>query len=59
MLDSKVSNLLRSITMSWDAMTGKHKGFAFVEFEEPEAAELALNQMNGITVCGKPVKVEP
>merc|ERR1719273_1932761 len=38
---------IRSITMSWDAMTGKHKGFAFVEFEQPEAAQLALDQMNG------------
>ena len=84
---------IRSITMSWDSMTGKHKvrchlfflrwvntptgsgpllgteiktdinvklkskliltlalsqGFAFVEFEQPEAAQLALDQMNGI-----------
>ena len=95
---------IRSITMSWDAMTGKHKvcwnafypqiitffwqllwslrlswqniclhyhmffenciincfcqGFAFVEFEQPEAAQLALDQMNGILVCGRKIKVE-
>jgi len=48
---------IRSITMSWDSMTGKHKGFAFVEFEQPEAAQLALDQMNGIMVHGKNVKV--
>jgi poly(U)-binding-splicing factor PUF60 len=48
---------VRSITMSWDSMTGKHKGFAFVEFDQPEAAQLALDQMNGINVCGKAVKV--
>merc|ERR1719341_1838236 len=48
---------IRSITMSWDAMTGKHKGFAFVEFEQPEAAQLALDQMNGILVCGRNIKV--
>jgi len=48
---------IRSITMSWDSMTGKHKGFAFVEFEQPEAAQLALEQMNGILVCGRNIKV--
>merc|ERR1719273_886654 len=48
---------IRSITMSWDAMTGKHKGFAFVEFEQPEAAQLALDQMNGILVCSRNIKV--
>merc|ERR1719180_524141 len=48
---------IRSITMSWDAMTGKHKGFAFVEFEQPEAAQLALDQMNGILVLGRNIKV--
>merc|ERR1719319_1016788 len=48
---------IRSITMSWDSMTGKHKGFAFVEFEQPEAAQLALDQMNGIMVLGRNIKV--
>jgi len=48
---------IRSITMSWDSMTGKHKGFAFVEFEQPEAAQLALDQMNGILVCSRNIKV--
>jgi len=48
---------VRGITMSWDSMTGQHKGFAFVEFEQPEAAQLALDQMNGILVCGKNIKV--
>ena len=43
--------------MSWDSMTGKHKGFAFVEFEQPEAAQLALEQMNGILVCSRNIKV--
>ena len=34
------------------------QGFAFVEFEQPEAAQLALDQMNGILVCGRNIKVE-
>ena len=34
------------------------QGFAFVEFEQPEAAQLALDQMNGIMVAGKNIKVQ-
>jgi len=36
--------------MSWDPITKRHKGFGFVEYEVPEAAQLALEQMNG-KVC--------
>jgi poly(U)-binding-splicing factor PUF60 len=43
--------------MSWDAATNKHKGFAFIEFETPEAAQLALEQMNGSLLGGRNVKV--
>ncbi|CAG0888393.1 unnamed protein product [Darwinula stevensoni] len=39
---------IKSINMSWDPVTQKHKGFAFVEYELPEAAQLALDQMNGV-----------
>lgn len=48
---------IRSITMSWDAATNKHKGFAFIEFETPEAAQLAYEQMNGSLLGGRNVKV--
>lgn len=43
--------------MSWDAATNKHKGFAFIEFETPEAAQLALEQMNGSLLGGRNIKV--
>jgi RNA recognition motif-containing protein len=35
----------------------KHKGFAFVEYEIPEAAQLALEQMNGVIICSRNIKV--
>lgn len=48
---------IRSISMSWDAATNKHKGFAFIEFETPEAAQLSLEQMNGLLMGGRNIKV--
>lgn len=35
----------------------KHKGYAFVEFETAEAAQLALEQMNGVVIGGRNIKV--
>ncbi|KAF7275862.1 hypothetical protein GWI33_011198, partial [Rhynchophorus ferrugineus] len=48
---------IKSINMSWDPVTQKHKGFAFVEYEIPEAAQLALEQMNGVVIGGRNIKV--
>lgn len=48
---------IKSINMSWDSATQKHKGFAFVEYDLPEAAQLALDQMNGIMLGGRNIKV--
>jgi half-pint family poly-U binding splicing factor len=50
---------IKSINMSWDPVTQKHKGFAFVEYELPEAAQLALDQMNGVMIGGRNIKVGP
>ena len=33
---------VRSVDMIYDINTGRHKGFAFVEFETPEAANMAI-----------------
>ncbi|XP_071443172.1 poly(U)-binding-splicing factor half pint isoform X3 [Hetaerina americana] len=49
---------IKSINMSWDPVTQKHKGFAFVEYDIPEAAQLALEQMNGVMIGGRNIKVE-
>ncbi|XP_076367733.1 poly(U)-binding-splicing factor PUF60-like isoform X2 [Tachypleus tridentatus] len=48
---------IKSINMSWDPLTQKHKGFAFVEYELAEAAQLALDQMNGVIIGGRNIKV--
>lgn len=48
---------IKSINMSWDPITQKHKGFAFVEYEIPEGAQLALEQMNGAMMGGRNIKV--
>lgn len=33
------------------------QGFAFVEYDLPEAAQLALEQMNGVLLGGRNIKV--
>lgn len=33
------------------------QGFAFVEYEVPEAAQLALEQMNSVVLGGRNIKV--
>uniref|UniRef100_A0A1B6HWX0 RRM domain-containing protein n=1 Tax=Homalodisca liturata TaxID=320908 RepID=A0A1B6HWX0_9HEMI len=48
---------IKSINMSWDPVTQKHKGFAFVEYDLPEAAQLSLEQMNGVMLGGRNIKV--
>lgn len=48
---------IKMIDLSWDAATQKHKGFAFVEYELPEAAQLALEQMNNVMMGGRNIKV--
>uniref|UniRef100_A0A915CNV9 RRM domain-containing protein n=1 Tax=Ditylenchus dipsaci TaxID=166011 RepID=A0A915CNV9_9BILA len=50
---------IKTINMSWDTVTGHHKGFAFLEFEVPEAALLAQEAMNGKLVGGRNLKVLP
>lgn len=48
---------IKKIDLSWDPLTMKHKGFAFVEYDLPEAAQLALEQMNGVLLGGRNIKV--
>ncbi|PVU89513.1 hypothetical protein BB561_005311 [Smittium simulii] len=48
---------VKHIAMSLDPATGRHKGFGFVEFDVPEAANLALESMDGATLGGRQLKV--
>lgn len=48
---------LVEINMPLDYSTQKHKGFAFVEFEEKEDALSAIENMNDAEVCGKTIRV--
>ncbi|XP_078587085.1 poly(U)-binding-splicing factor PUF60-like isoform X4 [Branchiostoma floridae x Branchiostoma japonicum] len=48
---------IKNIDLSWDPLTMKHKGYAFIEYEIPEAAQLALEQMNGVMLGGRNIKV--
>ena len=47
---------VRSVDMIYDINTGRHKGFAFVEFETPEAANMAIQDMQAAIVGGRAVK---
>ncbi len=49
---------IRSISMSWDPLMQKHKGFAFVEYEIPEAAQLALEQVISETVQNRKISLK-
>ncbi|EPQ32028.1 uncharacterized protein PFL1_00226 [Pseudozyma flocculosa PF-1] len=42
-----------------EADTGKSKGFAFVQFKEPEDAKKALESMNGFDLAGRAIRVGP
>ena len=48
---------IKDVAMSLDPVTRKHKGYAFVNYQMPEAAELAISQMNGAVFFDRNIKV--
>src|SRR5688500_5857977 len=42
-----------------DRDTGRSRGFAFVEMASPDAANKAIQEMNGALVDGRPLRVNP
>jgi len=48
---------LQSARIINDKMTGRSKGFGFVEFEESDAAQKAIDEVNGKDVDGRSLVV--
>lgn len=48
---------IAQLTIPRDAVTGKHRGFAFIEFEETEDATAAMENMNDAELFGRVLKV--
>ena len=46
-----------SVNLITDRMTGRSRGFAFVEMAEESAAQQAINEINGRMVDGRDIKV--
>ena len=46
-----------SVALITDRMTGRSRGFAFVEMSESGAARTAIDQLNGRVVDGRTIKV--
>ena len=44
-------------TVIRDRMTSRSKGYGFITFEDDQAADLAIKQMNGKTLDGKNITV--
>ena len=53
---SEVGRVIK-VRMVTDAETGKPRGFAFIEFEEPEAALSAIRNMNEYELNGRRLRV--
>ncbi|CAF1037815.1 unnamed protein product [Rotaria sp. Silwood1] len=48
---------VKAVSLTFDPVTNRHKGFAFLEYEIPEAAQLSIEQMNGVILGGRNIKV--
>ena len=46
-----------SVNLITDRMTGRSRGFAFVEMAESQAAQQAINELNGKAVGERQIKV--
>ncbi|XP_005175898.1 peptidyl-prolyl cis-trans isomerase E [Musca domestica] len=48
---------IADIQMPVDYETQKHRGFAFIEYESPEDASAAIDNMNDAELCGRTIRV--
>jgi len=60
MLDERLSDVspYKSLRLQTDKVTGKSRGFGYIHFSDKDAAEQALNALNGFQVDGRDVKVD-
>jgi RNA-binding motif protein, X-linked 2 len=49
---------IEEIDMIRDEVTGKSKGFCFLKYEDARSAILAVDNMNGITLLGKTLRID-
>jgi RNA recognition motif-containing protein len=49
---------IEDVAIIQDRATGRSKGFGFVTFTTDEAAAKALEEMNGMVLDGRPIKVD-
>ncbi|KIW28779.1 uncharacterized protein PV07_04653 [Cladophialophora immunda] len=47
------------VSMSTDPFTGRNPSYCFVDVESPEEAQRAMNELNGMDVLGRAVRVSP
>ena len=53
------SGKVASVSMPLDRATGRKRGFAFVEMESQQDAEAAIKALNGQSVDGRDIVVNP
>lgn len=53
------SGKVLSVAIPTDRETGRKRGFAFVEMENQEDADAAINTLNGKTIEGREIIVNP
>ncbi|KAJ8325923.1 hypothetical protein QVD99_004088 [Batrachochytrium dendrobatidis] len=48
---------IKSISMTLDPATNRHKGFCFLEYDVPDSAHYAIERMNGLDMGGRALRV--
>lgn len=49
----------RAVKLVRDPVTGRRRGFGYVELEDEHAAAAAMESLNGASVAGRRLSVEP
>lgn len=46
------------LNLARDKVTGKPKGFAFIAYEDQRSTVLAVDNFNGVELCGRTIRVD-